>query len=129
MIYNHCLGEFDYLVVMIYLFLTILMNIGIFLSFRSYSRMGINTINAIVINYLVCVLTGMLFFGESLLANAYVLSETWILFPVALGVVFIFTFFLMAITTQKYSVAVAAVSSKISMLIPVILSLSLMLRR
>ncbi len=108
---------------MIYLILTILMNIGIFLSFRSYSRMGINTLNAIVINYLVCVLTGMLFYGKSLIANAYILSETWILFPIALGAVFVLTFYLMAITTQKYNVAVATVSSKMSMLIPVIFSI------
>jgi drug/metabolite transporter (DMT)-like permease len=85
--------------------------------------MGINTLNAIVINYLVCVLTGIFFYGKSLLANAYILSETWILFPIALGAVFVLTFLLMAITTQKYSVATATVSSKMSMLIPVIFSI------
>lgn len=108
---------------MIYLFLTILMNIGIFLSFRSYSRMGINTLNAIVINYLVCVLIGILFYGKGLIANAYILSETWILFPIALGVLFVITFFLMAITTQKYNVTVATIASKMSMLIPAIFSI------
>ncbi len=123
MIYNHCLREFDYLVAMIYLILTILMNIGIFLSFRSYSRLGINTINAIVVNYLVCVLTGMIFYGGDLLENISILSESWILFPVALGAVFVLTFFLMAITVQKYNVAVATVFSKMSMLIPVIFSI------
>jgi len=106
-----------------YLVLTIIMNIGIFLSFRSYTRKGINTLNAIVINYLVCVLTGILFYGHNLLENAFILSESWILFPIALGVVFILTFFLMAITTQKYNVAVATISSKMSMLIPVIFSI------
>ena len=106
-----------------YLILTIIMNIGIFLSFRSYSRMGINTLNAIVINYLVCVLTGIFFYGRNLIENTFILSESWILFPIALGAVFILTFFLMAITTQKYNVAVATISSKMSMLIPVIFSI------
>lgn len=108
---------------MVYLILTIIMNIGIFLSFRSYSRMGINTLNAIVINYLVCVLTGILFYGRNLLENSFILSESWILFPIALGIVFVLTFFLMAITTQKYNVTVATISSKMSMLIPVIFSI------
>jgi multidrug transporter EmrE-like cation transporter len=108
---------------MIYLILTIIMNIGIFLSFRSYSRPEINTFNAIVVNYLVCVLTGIIFYGSDLLENVSVLSESWILFPVGLGAVFILTFFLMAITTQKYNVAVATVSSKMSMLIPVVFSI------
>lgn len=106
-----------------YLILTIIMNIGIFLSFRSYSRMGINTLNAIVINYLVCVLTGIFFYGRNLLENTFILSESWILFPIALGTLFILTFFLMAITTQKYNVAVATISSKMSMLIPVFFSI------
>jgi len=85
--------------------------------------MGINTLNAIVINYLVCVLTGIFFYGRNLLENTSILSESWILFPVALGALFILTFFLMAITTQKYNVAVATISSKMSMLIPVIFSI------
>ena len=108
---------------MIYLILTVIMNIGIFLSFRSYSRLRINTINAIVVNYLVCVLTGMIFYGGDLFKNVSILSESWILYPVALGGVFILTFFLMAITVQKYNVAVATVFSKMSMLIPVIFSI------
>jgi drug/metabolite transporter (DMT)-like permease len=108
---------------MLYLTLTTLMNVGIFLSFRSYSRPGINTFSAIVVNYLVCVLTGMIFYGRKLIENASILSESWVLFPIALGAVFILTFFLMAITTQKYSVAVATVSSKMSMLIPVVFSI------
>ena len=108
---------------MLYLILTTLMNVGIFLSFRSYSRPGINTFSAIVINYLVCVLTGMIFYGRELIENASILSESWIFFPIALGVVFILTFFLMAITTQKYSVTVATISSKMSIVIPVIFSI------
>jgi drug/metabolite transporter (DMT)-like permease len=108
---------------MIYLILTTIMNIGIFLSFRSYSRPGINTFSAIVVNYLVCVLTGMIFYGKELIENASILSEPWILFPIVLGIVFILTFYLMAITTQIYSVAVATISSKMSMLIPVVFSI------
>lgn len=108
---------------MIYLILTTIMNIGIFLSFRSYSRPGIKTFNAVVINYLVCVLTGMIFYGRNLLENVSMLSESWIVFPVSLGAVFVLTFFMIAITTQKYNVAVAAISSKMSLLIPVIFSI------
>ena len=108
---------------MIYLVITIVLNVGIFLSFRSYSKLGINTLNAIVINYLVCVITGFVFYGKALQSQIYILSETWILFPMALGIVFVLTFYLMALTTQKYNVTVATISSKMSMVIPVIFSL------
>ena len=87
---------------MIYLALTIIVNVAIFLSFRSYTRLGINTLNAIVFNYLVCVLTGFIFIGKELPNH--------------------FTIFI-ALTTQKYNVTVAAISSKMSMVVPVIFSL------
>jgi len=108
---------------MIYLLLTILMNIGLFLSFRSFTKFGINTLNAIVINYLVCVITGVLLYGRTIQANIQILSEPWISFPVILGVFFMATFYLMALTTQKYNVAVATITSKMSMLIPVLFGL------
>lgn len=108
---------------MIFLVFTIIMNVGIFLSFRSYRKLGISTLNAIVINYLVCVLTGIVFYRKALIIHIDILSEWWILFPAGLGVVFLLTFYLMALTTQKYNVTVATISSKMSMVIPVIFSL------
>jgi len=99
------------------------MNVMIFLSFRSYSKLGINTLNAIVINYLVCVLTGLLFYGKEIQNHFTILSELWIIFPLGLGIVFVLTFYLMAMTTQKFNVTVATVSAKMSMVIPVIFSL------
>jgi drug/metabolite transporter (DMT)-like permease len=99
------------------------MNVGIFVSFRSYSKFGINTLNAIVINYLICVITGLFFYGTDIYKNIHLLSEPWIIFPICLGFVFVVTFYLIAKTTQKYNVAVATISSKMSMVIPVIFSL------
>jgi drug/metabolite transporter (DMT)-like permease len=49
--------------------------------------------------------------------------EAWILFPVGLGILFVFSFYLIAYTTQKFNVATASISAKMSMVIPVIFSL------
>ena len=47
---------------MAYLTIAVCMNIAIFLSFRSFERFGIGTFNAIVVNYLMCIITGILFY-------------------------------------------------------------------
>jgi drug/metabolite transporter (DMT)-like permease len=108
---------------MIYLVLTIIVNVAIFLSFRSYTKLGINTFNAIVFNYLVCVLTGLIFIGKELPNHFTIFSETWILFPIGLGILFVLSFYIIALTTQNFNITVAAISSKMSMVIPVIFSL------
>jgi len=108
---------------MIYLALTIIVNVAIFLSFRSYTRLGINTFNAIVFNYLVCVLTGLIFTGKELPNHFTIFTESWVPFPLGLGILFVLTFYIIALTTQKFNVSVAAISSKMSMIIPVIFSI------
>lgn len=107
---------------MTFLILCILSNVAIFLSFRSFSRFDINTFQAIVFNYIVCVLTGILFHGLGQL-SAVEFKSTWFQIALLLGVIFIITFYLMAITTQKISVTLASVASKMSLAIPVLFSL------
>lgn len=108
---------------MIYLLLTISMNVIIFLAFRSFSRFKINTFPAIFINYLTCVLTGLIFQGNQGVVKTSHLNEPWFWASIMLGSFFIFTFFLMAKTTQVRGVAVATVASKMSLAIPVLFSL------
>lgn len=107
---------------MLYLILTILMNVGIFTSFRSYSIFKINTFHAIVVNYFVCVFTGIIFIGN---INFIVElpNKDWSPIALILGILFLLTFYLMAKTTQQYGISVASIASKISLAIPVIFSL------
>jgi drug/metabolite transporter (DMT)-like permease len=109
---------------MIYVILCILGNVAIFLSFRSFKPLGINTLQAIVVNYTVCVITGVAFVSQDADATLSVhWHREWLGFAIFLGLLFIITFYMMALTTQRISVAVASIASKMSLVIPVIFSL------
>ena len=102
-----------------YIFLCILANIGIFVSFRLFPQYRINTMQAIVVNYLICVVTGMFFIGPADLLGSFKVNEPWVIVAVMLGVVFVFIFYLMAITTQKMGMTVSTIAAKMSLVIPV----------
>uniref|UniRef100_UPI0040487358 hypothetical protein n=2 Tax=Roseivirga sp. TaxID=1964215 RepID=UPI0040487358 len=108
---------------MLYLLLTILANVAIFLSFRSFSKFNINTFPAIVTNYFVCVITGSLYVGFGHIRTTIDIQQSWFQVAAALGIVFVSTFYLMAKTTQTRGIAVATVASKMSLAIPVLFSL------
>lgn len=108
---------------MIYLLLTILANVAIFMAFRAFSHFRVNTFPAIITNYFVCVITGMLYTGPQTVLSKMDPSGNWFIFAGFLGIIFVSTFFLMARTTQLRGVAVATVASKMSLAIPVVFSL------
>ncbi len=108
---------------MAFLILSILMNVGIFTAFRLYPRYGIDTFQAIVINYVVCVITGVIFVGNVTSFQSITFTEPWLVISLFLGGVFVVGFYLTAITTQRFSMTVSSVASKISMAIPVLFAL------
>lgn len=109
---------------MLYLLLGILFNVAIFIAFRTYAKFGVRTLPAIVINYYVCVITGLVFLGSLHDIPAMLsLENQWIYFALFLGFVFIITFYMMAVTTQRFSVTVSSIAAKMSLAIPVIFSL------
>ena len=105
-----------------YLILAILTNVGLFLAFRSFSLFKIDTFQAIVVNYIVCVCTGLVFLGidQVWLANY---QMNWVSIALLLGAMFVGSFYLVGIITQRLGVVVATVASKMSMVIPVLFSL------
>ena len=108
---------------MAFLILSILMNVGIFTAFRLYPRYGIDTFQAIVINYVVCVITGVIFVGNVTSFQSITFTEPWLVISLFLVGVFVVGFYLTAITTQRFSMTVSSVASKISMAIPVLFAL------
>jgi len=107
---------------MIYLILSILLNTVIFTLFKLFGRLDINTFQTIVVNYFVCVITGASFAGPAKVL-AYSGSSAWVYIALALGIVFISTFYLMALTAQKISMAASSIASKLSLIMPVMFSL------
>ncbi|UII33007.1 hypothetical protein LVD17_04085 [Fulvivirga ulvae] len=111
---------------MLDILLCVLMNVGIFICFRLFSTFKMDTFQAIVFNYVACVITGAVFMGDSSVLESITIDEPWVLIAMVLGGVFIGTFYLMAITTQKFSMTVSSISAKMSLIIPVLFSILLL---
>ena len=108
---------------MLYFVLGVFCTSSIFLLFKAFSHFRITTFPAIIVNYLVCVLTGLLFLGEELRVFQELSWQTpWLLMALGLGVMFIGTFYLMSLAAQQVSVAASSIATKISLLIPVLFS-------
>ncbi|WP_299762238.1 hypothetical protein [uncultured Pontibacter sp.] len=108
---------------MLYLLLSILCTASLLFIFKLYERYGVHTFQAIVVNYVVCVLVGLLFPGGTDVLQPQIFTRAWAYFAMALGVIFIVNFYLIAITAQRVGVTVASVAAKISLVIPVLFSL------
>ncbi|MGB7393762.1 MAG: EamA family transporter [Pricia sp.] len=104
---------------MIYLALSVLSSSLIFVVFKLYPRFRVETLFAIIVNYVVACSTG-LFFYEGGISLAEVPYKPWFWGTMALGILFIVVFNLMAATAQKVGVSVASVATKMSLAIPVL---------
>ena len=104
---------------MIYLLLSVLSSTIIFVVFRLYKKFGVNTLQAIIVNYFIACTVG--FFGYIEGSNfTHVPSESWFPGALMLGFLFIAVFNIAAITTQKSGLSVVAVATKMSVAIPVL---------
>jgi drug/metabolite transporter (DMT)-like permease len=101
----------------LYLALSILASTLINLIFRWFKTYKVDKLQAIVINYFVCFLLGFLFSeNRNLIQN---MESEWFRYCVLLGFLFVAIFLAMAYTTDKISISVNAVSSKMAVVIPV----------
>lgn len=104
---------------MIYLLLSILTSTMIFVAFKLIAKNHVNILQAIVINYTVCVIEGALVQKDFPSAN-YIIHTPWFPNACMLGCLFISVFYITALTVQFSGVAVASIASKLSLIIPVI---------
>lgn len=104
---------------MIYLLLSIAASSLIFVIFKLFSKFEVNTLQAIIVNYVVAFTCGILFYeGGATLAQ--VPEQEWFYASAGLGVLFIVVFNLMAYTTQKSGLSVVSVATKMSVGIPIL---------
>jgi len=108
---------------MFYLIGGIVANVLIFLSFRTFSIFKIDNIQAIVVNYVVCVITGLIFMGDFNALSAIDFSASWTWFAVFIGFLLVIGFYSATITAQKMGVSITSVASKVSMVFPILFSL------
>tara|TARA_R110001592_G_scaffold20957_3_gene85031 strand:+ start:102 stop:941 length:840 start_codon:yes stop_codon:yes gene_type:complete len=87
--------------------------------FKLYAKYQVQTIYAIIVNYFIACSVGLLFNKESLDLIS-IPQKSWFWGGMALGLLFIVIFNLMAATSQKLGVSVASVATKMSLTIPVL---------
>ncbi|MEE1964056.1 EamA family transporter [Allomuricauda taeanensis] len=109
---------------MIDLALSVLSSTLIFVAFKLFGVYKVQTLYAIITNYVVACLVG-LFLYEGDMDIAQLSSTSWYWGPIALGVLFITIFNLMAKTTQVSGVSVTSVATKMSLVIPVVVGVIL----
>ncbi|MBP6432384.1 MAG: hypothetical protein KA319_11515 [Ferruginibacter sp.] len=109
---------------MIYLIGSIVLSSYLTLAFKGCEKYGINIFQAIVINYITCVITGSVVNGSFPITTSS-FSFTWFQWACGMGILFISLFNIIGITAQKNGVAVASVANKLSLIIPVVLSIYL----
>ncbi|RDY61309.1 EamA family transporter [Flagellimonas nanhaiensis] len=109
---------------MIYLALSVLSSTFIFVVFKLYDVYKIQTLYAIIVNYVVACIVGLLLY-ENPIQPTQIVESSWFWGPVALGVLFIVIFNLMARTAQVAGVSVASVATKMSLAIPVVVGVVL----
>jgi drug/metabolite transporter (DMT)-like permease len=109
---------------MLDLSLSIFFSSLIFVIFKLFDTHKVQTIYAIIINYMTACLVGFLFYNKPV--QLYEIPKNdWFYGTLFLGVLFIVIFNLMAKTSQRLGVSVASVATKMSFVIPVILGLIL----
>lgn len=103
---------------MIYLILAIIISTSIVITFRLFSKYNINNLQAITSNYLAAAILSFTIHPEAF-SFAELPAKNWFIFSAIIGVTFILTFFLFALSAQKVGVAITSVISKMSVVIPV----------
>lgn len=109
---------------MIYLLLTILLNTVLSVILKLFPKYGIDTFQAIVVNYCVCVITGSMFIGHFPITQESP-GQPWFVGALALGAGFITVFNLLGYCTRTDGITAATVANKLSLAIPVVLSIYL----
>ncbi|WP_111683009.1 EamA family transporter [Winogradskyella tangerina] len=104
---------------MIYLSLSILSSTAIFVLFKLFDKYKVNTLQAIVVNYLTASSCGIMFYDQEI-SSSNMLESTWFYAALVLGFLFISIFNVMALTAQKNGLSVVSVASKMSVIIPVL---------
>lgn len=104
---------------MLNLVLAILFSSILFIVLKSFSRFTVNTLHAIVINYIVAYSVGIINLAQPVPFRETI-QKPWFFGCFYLGVLFIAIFFIIGKTSQKNGVSVASVASKMSLVIPIL---------
>lgn len=104
---------------MIYLILAIIFSTGVFVAMRLFERLKLDNHQALMWNYVFAASTGFLV-CKSFDTLPELVAEPWFGLSILTGFWFIFTYLLMTASTQRSGVTVTSLSSKISVVLPIL---------
>lgn len=108
---------------MIFLILSIVTSTITVSFFKLFEKLGVNTFQGIVFNYITCAVLGNLITNEIPIISTQFYTQPWFPFTLILGFLFITIFFAIGQTSQKMGVTVSMVSAKLSVVIPILFAL------
>jgi drug/metabolite transporter (DMT)-like permease len=100
----------------------IVLNAFIGVIFKLFDRFKIDNLQAIVINYFVCVLTAAVVNKGNPIPTDLI-HQSWFYPALCLGLVFILVFNLIALTVQSFGVVVATIFQKMSLIAPTLVAI------
>lgn len=103
---------------MIYLILCILASVALVIIFKFFERFNVNNQLAITVNYFTAAIIGFII-KQNLHEMPTVPDKEWFFQALLLGVLFIFLFNILGLSTRKVGVSVSAVAFKMGLIIPV----------
>jgi drug/metabolite transporter (DMT)-like permease len=107
---------------MLFLLLSILSSVSIFMIFRLIEKRDVGNFPVIVINYLTAALLGYALNGRTNTGPGYFPAGCFAL-AVLIGILFILLFFVVARSSQKAGMAITTVAGKMSVIFPILFSI------
>ena len=104
---------------MFYLLISICISSFLFVIFKLFDVLKVNTFQAIVVNYFVAAVLGF-YLSNNSVSFQEIPNQPWFIGAFLLGIMFILVFNVMALTSQKNGLSVASVSSKMSIVIAIV---------
>jgi drug/metabolite transporter (DMT)-like permease len=103
---------------MMFLILSITLSVLTVCFFKLFERYNVHTLQAIVFNYITCIVVGNLDSADPVIIHPF-WNEAWFPYAAFLGFVFISVFYSIGIVSQKMGVSTSMVAAKLSVVIPV----------
>jgi len=100
----------------------IVVNAYVVILFKLFDRYSVSLLPAIVLNYFVCVITGLLVFDRPT-SFTQVLNAPWLPYSIFLGLIFISVFNLVGKTVKDFGVMVATIFHKMSLVGPAMIGI------
>lgn len=104
---------------MLYLTAIVLLNVLLFSIFKMFPKYGISPLQAIAVNYWVCVLTGTMVLSKGIEPIIF-FNYSWIYWALLLGSMLITLFNLIAYSTKVEGMTTTTIANKLSLVIPVL---------